>query len=170
MSSTGILESRPRVRALLGAGVVALVLLVASVLWLRGTPDDLPVGDALVPASTPVDQPVYVGVFSAGTDFGRTLHLSGVKIHATSNTDVSIEPLLCRGGAVAVTTEPEAFCPVLVNPEGQDLGAGDSIVIQVLSDEPAVAVVDPVRLSFSENLQWATLPAGSGAVVRILPR
>lgn len=170
MSSMGILEMQPRQRWLLATGVVVLVVALTVGLWQRGSPGPLPLSDEVVPASTPVGQPVYLGVFTAPADFGRTLNLSGVKIHATSNTDVSLTPLLCRGGSVGVTTDPGAFCPVLVDPEGQELRAGDTIVLQVVSDDPAVAVVDRVRLAFSENLQWATLPAGSGAVVRVLPR
>ncbi len=76
----------------------------------------------IVNASTPVDQPIYVGVFTAGSDFDRTLDLSGVKVHTTSNTDVSVTPLLCRGGTVGVTTDPESFCADLVNPEGAAFG------------------------------------------------
>ena len=101
---------------------------------------------------------------------GRTLHLSGVKIHTTSNTDVSVTPLLCRDGRIEATTDPAAFCADLVNPEGQAFGPTDSIVLQVLSAVPAVAVIDPVRLGFRENLQWGTFPTGAGAVVQVLAR
>ncbi len=162
---------RPRHRLLLVAGITIAVLATGLGLWLRGSPAALPVdADRLVPAATPVSEPVYVGMFTAPADFGRTLHLSGVKVQATSNVAVSLTPLLCRAGSIGVTTEPESFCRQLVNPEGQDLSAGDSILLQVVSDQPAVAVVDPVRLAFSEDLQWATLPAGTGAVVNVLPR
>ncbi|MCW2815899.1 MAG: hypothetical protein JWN84_3354 [Nocardioides sp.] len=162
------MQRRPRL--LLAAGVVLLVLAGVMAWWQSSDPEPLPVSDVVISASTPVDQPVYVGVFTAGPDFGRTLHLSGVKVHATSNTDISLTPLLCRGGRFVQTTDPGVFCTVLTNPEGQELGPGDGIVLQVVSDEPAVAVVDRVELAFRENLRWATRPAGSETVVRVLPR
>ena len=141
---------------------------VGLVIWHANHPEALPTDDRVVNASTPVDEPVYVGV--ARGIAGRTLHLSGVKVHATSNTDVSVTPLLCRGGRIEATTDPAAFCTELVNPEGEPFGADDSIVLQLTSDQPAVAVIDPVRLGFRESFQWGTLPTGSGAVVRVLAR
>jgi len=171
MSETGTsleLTRRPRLALIGGLVVLALALVLALVR--ASSPGDLPTTDVSVTASTPVDQPVYIGVFTASADFGRTLDLSGVKVHTTSNTDVSVTPLLCREGAVGVTTDPEPFCSALVNPEGETFTAGDSIVLQVTSDEPALAVVDRVRLGFREGLQWGTLPAGHGAIVRVLAR
>ena len=169
MSSTGGLEMRARPRLLLVGGVLALLLAALMAWWQSSEPEGLPVSDTVVNASTKVGRPVYIGVFTAGADFGRSLHLSGVKVRATSNTDVSLTPLLCRGGNIGVTSDPSAFCRELVDPEGQTLRAGDGIVLQVVTDEPAVAVIDPVRLAFRENLRWATEPAGAGAVVRVLP-
>lgn len=162
------MQTRPRL--LLAGGVVLLVLAGALTWWRSSSPQALPLDDRVINASTPVGQPIYLGVFRTGDDFGRTLHVSGVKIHATSNTAVSLTPLLCRGGAITVTTDPDQFCPVLIDPEGQTLGAGDQIVVQVLSDQPAVAVVDRVRVAFRETLRWATLPAGAESVVQVLPR
>lgn len=158
-----------RSRLLLVGGIVLLVLAGLMAWWQSTEPEALPLSDTQVNASTPVDRPVYLGVFTTGAGFGRTLHVSGVKIRATSNTDVSLTPLLCRGGNIGVTTDPQAFCTELVDPEGQDLQAGDSIVLQVVSDEPAVAVVEPVRIAFRESLRWTTVPAGSSAVIRVLP-
>lgn len=147
-----------------------LLLLAGGMAWWRASaPDPLPLSDQTVTTSTKIGRPVYVGVFAPGADFGRTLHLSGVKVHATSNTAISLTPLLCRGGSIVSTTEPTSFCTALVNPEGQDLAPGDAIVLQVVSDEPAVAVVDRVRLAFREHLHTAVLSAGSEAVVRVLP-
>lgn len=153
-------------RAALG-GIFAVGTL-GLVVWHVNHPDALPTDDRVVSASTPVDEPVYVGVARGVQD--RTLHLSGVKVHATSNTDVSITPLLCRGGRIEATTDPAAFCTDLVNPEGEAFGVDDSIVLQLTSDQPAVAVIDRVRLGFREGLQWGTAPTGSSAVVRVLAR
>lgn len=170
MASRGVLELRQRPQLLLAVGTALLVVAGVLAWWQSSDPDPLPVSETVLNASTPVDQPVYIGVFTAGTDFGRTLHLSGVKVRATSNTDVSLTPLLCRGGSFVQTTDPDVFCSVLTDPEGETFGAGDAIVLQVVSDEPAVAVVDRVRLAFREDLRWATRPAGAESVVRILPR
>ncbi|MEO9323438.1 hypothetical protein ABFT23_08110 [Nocardioides sp. C4-1] len=171
MPGTGTLEMAPPPKALLVGGVVLLVTAAVLAWWRTGAPEALPTSEDLVPASTKVGSPVYVGVFTAGSEFTRTLHLSGVKVHATSNTSqVTLTPHLCRGGSLGVTTEPEVFCPELLDPEGQTFGSGDGIVVEVAGSVPGVAVIDPVRLAFRENLHWATLPAGTGAVVQILPR
>lgn len=159
-----------RSRLLLVGGVALLILAGLLTWWRSASPEALPLEDKVINASTPVNQPIYLGVFKTGTEFDRTLHLSGVKIHATSNTAVSLTPLLCRGGAITVTTQPDQFCPILINPEGQTLVAGDEIVLQVVSNEPAVAVVDHILLAFREGLQWAIVPAGAESVVQILPR
>lgn len=156
-------------RALLLSGLSVLAVAVALSVWHATSPRALPTTSELVAASTPIGAPVYVGVFHGGAGFDRTLELSGVKVHTTSNTQVAVTPLLCRDGAIAVTTDPAAFCSELIDPAGQPLTAADSIVLEVSGEQAAVAVVDPVRLAFREGLQWATLPAGAGAVVSILP-
>lgn len=169
MSSTGTdltVTRRPVWGLLSGLGLV--VAAVALAIWHANHPTPLPTSTDTVSANTPVNEPVYVGMAN-GID-GRTLHLSGVKVNTTSNTDVSVTPLLCRDGRIEATTDPSAFCGDLVNPEGQSLGPGDSIIVQVISDVPAVAVIDPVRLGFREDIQWGTLPTGASAVVRVLAR
>lgn len=158
---------RSRLGVLIG-GVLLLAGAIALAVWHAQHPAPLPVEDRTVSASTPVGSPVYVGV--AGGIASRTLHLSGVKVHTTSNTMVDVTPLLCRDGRIEATTDPDAFCSALINPEGQALDADDSIVLRVSSDEPAIAVIDPVRLGFRDGLQWGTLPTGAGAVVRVLAR
>lgn len=171
MTATGTsLEVSGRPRLALAGGLLVLAAALTLALVRAVNPSGLPVSDLAVNASTPVGQPVYVGMFYADAEFGRTLDLSGVKVHTTSNTDVSVTPLLCRGGTVGVTTEPESFCAALTNPEGETFSAGDSILVQITSDVPALAVIDRVRLGFREGFQWGTLPAGSPAVVRILAR
>jgi len=153
-------------------GLVSVLVVLLGALglavWHAHHPVPLPTETRTVSASTPVDEPVYVGV--ANGVQGRTLNLSGVKVHTTSNTDVNVTPLLCRNGRLEATTDPEAFCADLINPKGQTFGSTDSIVLQVSSPEPAIAVVDPVRLGFRESLQWGTFPTGAGAVIRVLPR
>ncbi|MDE0775413.1 MAG: hypothetical protein OSB43_03940 [Nocardioides sp.] len=160
------------VRRRRGWGIVSVLIAVLGavglIVWYAQHPTPLPTEDRTVAASTPVGEPVYVGVAN-GLE-GRTLNLSGVKVHTTSNTDVSVTPLLCRDGRLEATTDPTAFCDDLVNPEGQSFDASDSIVLKVVSPEPAIAVVDPVRLGFREGLQAGTFPTGAGAIVRVLSR
>jgi len=150
-------------------GVLGL-LLAGLAVWYANAPAALPVSDATVTATTVAGRPVYVGMFTATGDFDRTLDLSGVKVHTTANTEVAVVPLLCRDGSLAVTTDPTAFCAELVDPEGQTFGAGDSIVLEVSSEEAAIAVIDRVRLGFREGLQWGTREAGASAIVSIEAR
>lgn len=163
------MRGRRRTTRIVVVGLVAVVVTVFG-LWYAHTPSGLPTTSRMLNASGVAGEAVYVGVFTPPSDFGRTLHLSGVKVHTTANTQVTVTPLLCRGGAVGVTTTPESFCTELVNPEGQDLSAGDGIVLEVSSELASIAVVDRVRLGFRDGVQWGTEEAGSAAVVRIYAR
>jgi hypothetical protein len=153
----------------IGVGVLAAVVIGLAV-WHANSPSSLPTSDTPIVASTPAGQPIFIGVFAPGDDFGRRLALSGVKVHTTSNVDLSVVPWLCVGGAIGVTSEPEQFCRELVNPEGRPLGTGDGIVLEISSEVPAIAVIDRVRLGYREGLQWDTLEAGAPAVVSVLAR
>ena len=164
------LSVRPQKPVRMAIGIVVAVLLVALAVWYVNSPSTLPTSNATVNASTTAGRPVYIGVFAATKEFERTLHLSGVKVRTTANTRVDVVPHLCRNGSLAVTTEPAAFCGELLNPEGQKFEPGDSIVLEVSSDETAIAVIDRVRLGFREGLQWGTREAGSPAIVRIQAR
>ncbi len=166
MSSLAV-RSSPRLVPVLSVLVVLAVFGVGS--WYANHPRALPTSSEAVQASTPTGEPVYLGVFASSDRFTRTIHLSGVKVHTTSNTEVSVVPLLCREGTVGVTSEPSAFCAEVINPEGATFGPGDALLLQVTSDEPAVAVIDRIRIGFREGLQWGTEPAGSPSVVRVLP-
>ena len=162
------MRRRPRLaRALL---LVIIVTVLGLSLWYANSPVALPTASATVKASTPTGQPVYVGVFAPAGDFTRTLSLSGVKVNTTSNTEVSVVPLLCRDGSVGVTTEPDQFCRELINPEGQTFRSGDAIVLKVSGEDPAVAVIDRIRLGFREGVQWGTHEAGSPVLIRVLGR
>lgn len=170
MSTSTDLQVRRGPRAGIVVRVLLALVVVAFLVWFTTSPASLPTSDTAISASTPTAARVYVGVFTPGADFDRDLHLSGVKVHTTANTEVTVTPLLCVGGTIGVTTEPDRFCPELVNPEGRTLGEGDAIVLEVSSDLAAIAVVDRVRLGFRDGLQWGTLEAGSGAIVRVLGR
>ncbi|HWJ09101.1 MAG TPA: hypothetical protein VNS46_06965 [Nocardioides sp.] len=145
-----------------GAGIL---LLLAWFVWYATTPEDLPTSDKTVSAPGVAGTPLYVGMFSAPDDFGRTLRVAGVKVHATTSADVTVTPLLCRRGTVGVTTGPEQFCSDLVNPEGERLVGGDSIVLKIEAAEPVIAVVDQVRIAFREDVRWDTQPAGNAQAI-----
>src|SRR4051812_12104811 len=109
--AAGTLAVAPSRRGLrLTAYAVAAVLLVAVIGWETTHPDPLPTSKTRVVASTPVTEPVFVGVFGAGPDFDRTLHVSGVRIFATSTADVKVIPHVCHDGSINVTTTPKSFC------------------------------------------------------------
>ncbi|MCW2765124.1 MAG: hypothetical protein JWO11_1083 [Nocardioides sp.] len=170
MASTGALQVRRRPVAGIVVGVLAAIGAAVGGAWFVHHPADLPTSDARVTASTPVGQPVYVGVFAGTAEFGRTLRLFGVKVHTTSNSQVEVVPLLCHGGTIGVTTDPATFCAELVNPEGESFGPGDDIVLEVTGDTAGVAVIDRVRLGYREGFQVATQEAGVPVSVNILDR
>lgn len=152
--------------------VGAVALLVGWVVWYVTTPEDLPTDPTPVTAAGVVGQPLYVGMFAAPGDFQRTLHMSGVIVHADSSDkkSLTIKPLLCRHGAFGQTTEPDQFCASLDSPAGQRLGPGDSIVLEISSDTTVVAKIDPIKISFQEGFRWGTKAAGHPAEVSLLPR
>lgn len=141
-----------------GAGVL---LLLGWFFWYATTPEELPTSSKTVSAPGVAGTPLYVGMFSAPDGFDRTLRISGVKVHATTSAELTVTPLLCRRGTVGVTTGPDQFCSDLVDPEGQRLVAGDSIVLKFEAAEPVIAVVDQLRIAYREDVRWDTQPAGN---------
>lgn len=137
------------------------LLLVGWFLWYATTPEDLPTTAKTVSAPGVAGTPLYVGMFTPPDGFDRTLRISGVKVHATTSADITVTPLLCRRGNVGVTTGPEQFCSDLVNPEGERLVDGDSIVLKFEATQPVIAVVDQVRIAYREDVRWDTQPAGN---------
>jgi len=150
--------------------VLLLLVLLAVVGWVSTHPKALATSDATVRAETPVAQPVYVGVFGAPADFGRTLHVAGVRVFATSDAEVTIVPHLCHGGSVHVTITPETFCTELGPTECATLRAGDEILLEVVGDAPGTVRIDRVRVAYREGMQWATQDAGARSEVSILAR
>lgn len=143
-------------------GVIALAVLMflAWFAWYATTPEDLPTDSKTANGSGVVGTPLYIGMFSAPDDFGRTLRISGVRVHATASAELDVTPVLCRRGTVGVTTQPEQFCSELVNPEGERMVGGDSILLRIESDSPAVAVIDQIEIAYREDVRWGTQPAG----------
>lgn len=150
---------------------VAVLMVIGWFAWYATTPEELPTDAKTMSASGVVDTPLYVGMFSAPDDLGRTLRISGVQVHATTSAELEITPVLCRRGTVGVTTQPEQFCADLVNPEGERMVGGDSIVLKIVSDEPVVAVIDRIRIAYREDIRWDTQPAGhQQAIVTVTGR
>jgi uncharacterized protein (DUF58 family) len=149
---------------------VVLVLLVAVIGWVSTHPEPLPTTETRVTASTPVTEPVYLGVFGTGADFDRTLHIAGVRVFASSTVDVTVTPHVCHGGSVRVTTTPETFCEELGPTEDATLGSGDTIVLEVVGEEPGVVAIDRIRIAYRGGMQWATQDAGAPSQVTILAR
>src|SRR5262245_26452035 len=152
------------------AYAVLLVALLALVGWVSTHPKALDTSTARVDAEAPAGAPVYVGVFAAPADFGRSLHVSGVRVFATSTEDVTITPHVCHGGSLRVTTTPETFCREFGPSEGASFEAGDAIVLEVVGDAPGVVEIDRVRIAYRDGLRWATQDAGAPSQVTILAR
>jgi len=150
---------------------MSLALVLGWLAWYAATPERLPTTKKVVNANGVVGTPLYVGMFAAPADLGRTIRIAGVKVHTTSDVELTVTPLLCRRGTIGVTTQPAQFCADLVNPEGERLVGGDSIVVKVESDHAALAVVDRIRIAYREDIRWDTQPAGhQQAIVTIAGR
>jgi hypothetical protein len=161
-------SSRPGWRWVAYALVLAVLLTMVG--WVSTHPDPLETADAKVVASTPVTEPIYLGVYGTAADFGRSLHVAGVRVFATSSSDVTIVPHVCHGGSVNVTTTPETFCAELGPSEDAILEGGDEIVLEVVGDAPTVVDIDRIRVAYRDGLQWATQDAGAPSQVTILAR
>jgi hypothetical protein len=145
--------------------VAVVVVVVGWLVWFLRSPGALPTSDRTVDAAGVVGTPLYVGVFTAPGDFDRTLHVSGVKVHTDSSADMSVTPLLCHGGSLnGVTTAPEPFCDELVDPEGEDLTDGDSVVLKIEAEQPVDASIDRIEIGFRQDIRSATEPAGVAGV------
>ena len=167
----GALQVRRRPRVRFAGWGLGLLVLAAVVWWVSTHPAALPTSTTTIRASTPVGQPVFIGVFTASAESDRTLNLSGVKIFATSTVeDVEITPHLCRGGSVAVTADPAPFCTEMDGTEDTTMGPGDEIVLEVSGPAPGTVAIDRIRVAYREGVQWGTQGAGSPALVTLIPR
>src|SRR5262249_22501204 len=112
--------------------------------------------------------PLYLGAFAAPSDFGRTLHISGVRVFASTTTKVTITPRLCRGGSFGVTTTPASFCSALTGTAGVSRHPGDTVVLAVESATPGTIFLDRVRIAYRDGWRWATQDAGAPSEVTVL--
>ncbi|MCX6400223.1 MAG: hypothetical protein NTX33_09870 [Propionibacteriales bacterium] len=155
----------------IGLIALAVLMFLAWFAWYATTPEDLPTDRRTATGSGVVGTPLYIGMFSPPDDFGRTLRIAGVRVHATASAEIKVTPVLCRRGTVGVTTQPEQFCSDLINPEGERMIGGDSIVLRIESDSPAVAVIDRIEIAYREDVRWGTQPAGrQQAIVTVAGR
>lgn len=167
VTTSALLERRPLTLTI--AGLMVAIGLGTTVAYYAASPEALELDDTLVTATVPAGQSVYLGVFALPAGSERSLRVSGIDVHTTSTAELTVVPLLCRGGDIGVTVDPQGYCAEILDPEDQDLVAGDDIVLQVTGGEAAIAVIDRVEVSFRDGFRWGTRPAGSPAQVRILP-
>ena len=166
MSSSSLEVPRRRVRAQRSKlwGVVAVVgiviLAVGWVIWFLRTPDGLPVSSRTLDGTGVVGQDVYVGMFAVGDDFDRTLRISDIDVPVDADGEVKVEPKVCRGGTISVTTDAARFCDELDDPDGADFSEGDSIVLVVSAPEPIEVTIGRIEISFRDGVRWGTKEAG----------
>jgi len=145
-------------RFIAAAGVV--ILAVGWLIWFLRTPDDLPTSNRTAEGNGVVGQDVYVGMFAVGSRFDRTLVISEVKVDVKADGDVDVEPKICRGGTISVTTDATRFCSELEDPEGAEFSDGDSIVLVVSASAPDEVSIGRIEIFFREGIRWGNKEAG----------
>ncbi len=146
-------------RGLVLLWIVAVAVAIAFGAWFVTHPAPLPVADEPVEVQLPLGEAVYVGIYNPAADDDRTVHISEVTIDVDGEVSV-VAALVCRDGAVSVTTEPETFCSSLADAEGATLEPGDELVLEILEDQPGEATIQPVEISYRDGLRWGTQPVG----------
>lgn len=139
---------------------LAVLLSLAWLIWFLTTPPPLDTTTRQASGSAVAGTPLYVGMYNPPSGFDRTIRVTGVKVHAQASAAVEITPMLCRGGAVGVTTRPEQFCNELVDAQGKSFGADDALVLEVDASQAARVEIDRIRVGFHQDLRSATSPAG----------
>jgi hypothetical protein len=153
---------RLQVRRSRGRLLLLWMLVLASAAavgaWFATHPAPLPVPGEPIEVSAPLGQAVYVGIYHPAADDDSTLHVDQVTTDVDGEAVVAT--LVCKGGSVSVTSEPETFCADLVHAEGQSVEPGDALLLEIQDDEPGSATIPPVEISYREGLQWGTHPVG----------
>jgi len=153
---------RTRMAPALWLLVVAVVLAVVA--WYVTHPPSLPRSEETVTASAPAGEAVYAPT----VDSRRTIRIREVAVTTEGDLPVEVTSLVCKGGAINVTSDPATFCTSLVDAEGATVSPGDVLVLELTSSVPGEAVVDRVRLSYRDGLQWATQEVGPQVEVTFL--
>jgi hypothetical protein len=152
------LQVRRSRRGLVLLWVVVIAVVVAFGAWYVTHPAPLPTPDEPLEVSAPLGEAVYVGAYDPAADDDRTLHLGEVSIQVEGEATVAVQ--VCRDGAVSETTEPETFCSSLDDAANATVEPGDTLVLEIVEDQPGEATVGPAQVSFREGIQWDTQPVG----------
>jgi len=156
-------RQRPAKRSKLWRILIVLATLAVAVgwaIWFVRTPDDLPTTSGTVEDAGVVGQEIYVGVFTVGDGFDRTLDISEVAVDVSSDGEAEVEPKVCQGGSLSITTDADPYCPELVDVDGAKFSDGDSIVLVVSATEATEVEIGRIEISFREGIKWGTKPAG----------
>jgi hypothetical protein len=138
-------------------GVVVAAVAAAFAVWFVTHPPALPAPAEPVAVSVPLFQPVYVGVYD-GEEADRTLHISEVSFDVEGEATVAL--MVCRDGAISVTSEPETFCTSLEEADGATVEPGDALVLEISEDESGEATIQPAEVSYRDGVQWGTQSVG----------
>ncbi len=150
--------------------MVLIVVVGAVAAWYATHPGPLPTTTTTVTASTPVGVPVFVGVLTPTEESGRTVVVRGLDVDPVTDLAVSVDWKVCKGGALAVTSEPETFCTSLVDAEGASVGPGDTLVLEIYGDTAGEVDLGRVRVTYREGLQWGSHETGPPVTVTFLSR
>jgi hypothetical protein len=167
-ADTSALEVRRSRGSRVALGVVVAVALTGLAAWFVTHPAAPPTSEADLRASVPAGRSLYLGVYTPSAGSGRTLHLSRVGVRNTG--DAVVEALVCRNGALGVTTAPDSFCRSLVPARGTALTTDDQLVLRVTSSSEGTVRVSRPRLTYRDGVQWGTHDAGHRATVTFLAR
>jgi hypothetical protein len=138
--------------------IVATAVVVAFGAWFVTHPPALPLPEDPVEVSIPLGEAYYVGIYDPAADDDRTLHISQATISVDG--EATVAALVCRGGTLSETTDPETFCTSLDEAAGATLEPGDGLVLEVLEDEPGEVTIEPVEISYRDGVRWGTQPVG----------
>jgi hypothetical protein len=157
-----------RTRAVPALWLLVVAAVLAVVAWYVTHPPPLPRSADTVQASSPVGEAVYVGVYAPTVDSRRTIRIRDLEVTTEGDLPVEVTGLVCEGGAINVTSDPTTFCTRLVDAEGATVSPGDVLVLELTSTLPGEVLVDRVRLSYRDGLQWATQEVGPQVEVTFL--
>jgi hypothetical protein len=155
-------------RGLVLIWVVAIAGAAAFGAWFVTHPRPLPLPQDPAQVQIPLGEAEYVGIYDPAADDDRTVHIRQVDIEVQG--EVTVSALVCRGGTLSETNEPETFCTSLVGAEGATLEPGDGLVLEILEDEPGEATIEPLELTYRDGLQWGTQPVGPTVEATFLSR
>lgn len=148
-------------------GLLAVPLVLLAVGWWLTHPDELPTTDETTHATTKTGRAVYVGVTTGGDP--RELHVRDVEIERLAEgSGVDVKALVCHGGSIGITANPEPFCDSVEEADGAELQLPrDQLIVSVSAQSAQTVALKEVRLSFREDLRWGTHPVGQIVVVDV---